>query len=159
MNAHPPTDPEQLRRDLGISASQLEKLRASDKYKTEAKLIKALQKWWRETRDEPNLMGKTGGVVHSSAGALRVVQLQVDGRPEDSGEMVDELTQRRFTAEARQRDREAAQELALAAEDVRAALKARIDDSPNLRKMAGRSYYRISAELDRMVKNAKRRAA
>lgn len=155
----PPSSLEQLAKDLGIGPNQLANLQKDDAYKDEAALIKTMQKWWRETRDEPRLLGKTGGIVHSSAGALRVVQLQVDSRPEDAGEAVDELTQKRLTAEARQRERQAAQELALAVESVRAALKERIDDSPELRKMAGRSYYRISAELDRMVRNAKRRAA
>lgn len=81
------------------------------------------------------------------------------GVDNEAGEAVDEFTQRRITDRSRQAERARANEIILAVEDVRQAIRERAEQSPEFRKMAGRSLYRIGAELDRVVKNAKRHAA
>lgn len=155
----PPSAIEQLTHDLGISQAQLTKLLTEDRFKNPADLVKALQKDWLETRDTPRLLAKSLGYASSSSGAIRVIQRHDQGGADDAGEAVDELSQARFDAEAVVKKRMAAQEVVLAAEAVREALRERMEQSPEFQKLAGRSLYRITAELDRVVKNAKRRAA
>lgn len=77
----------------------------------------------------------------------------------DSDETMDPFTHRKITERTRAAERDKANAVILAAEDVRQAIRERAERSPEFRKLAGRSLYRIGAELDRVVKNAKRHAA
>lgn len=153
MKLSPPTELAKLCKDLGISDSQLEKLRASGKYKTEAKLIKAMQGWWLQTRDTVRFMARQQGQAHpqqyvgSALGAI------------DDAECVDELTQRRFTAEAHLRDQAALGELLSAMEDVRAALDERVKANPDAAKVIGKELWQVRGRIDAAKARLKRRMA
>lgn len=77
----------------------------------------------------------------------------------ECGEAVDAFTQKRITQQARLREQEAMGELMAAAEDVRAAIKERMEASPEFRRLAGRDIWRLRSQLDRMIANMRNRAA
>lgn len=141
---------------LGLTDKQLEALRK------ERGSDEAVMKWMKHTyeqlRDKPRLLGKTGGYTERPGFALRITHVTETGR-EGEPEAVDDLSQKRITREAKEREREAAGQLIVAAEELRAALKDRIEDSPEFMKMAGRDVWLIRSKLDRLVRNARRRAA
>lgn len=110
--------------------------------------------------DDPvRLLGRRGGYTDKPSAAIGSTDRQHRGTLWEEPEAVDEVTQRRLTHEARAREREAAGELLAAAEELRSALKDRIESSPEFMQMAGRDVWLIRSKLDRLVKNTKRRAA
>lgn len=122
------------------------------KAKTESKLISRLQRLWKETRDEPRIPARRSqqGYTHSP--------FQGMDRGDEGGaelEAVDELTQRRFTKEAREREFEDVAGVVVAAEAVLDAIKARSEEIPSLR----RTYWPVRRELDRFIEREKRKAA
>lgn len=146
MKLTPPTDIAVLARELGIGPTQLGKLlRKHDK-----DTVPVLRKWWSETRDTPRLLGKSGGIVDSAAGALRVVQPFEDRKPEDSGEAVDEEYQERFSTAA---EVKAVVEFEVKLENARLALQALKDDplcGPHSSKV--RMAERQVGDLERRVR-------
>lgn len=146
---HEPPDPLILARELGFSPKAYRGLKAKHGDGLTAHLLKVQ----RERGEQPRWMATQNGQRHpqqyvsSPHGAI------------DDAESVDEVTQKRFSDRSRREEVDRANELVIVVEDLRLAIRQRAEGSDVFRREAGRSLYRISAELDRVVKNAKRRAA
>lgn len=77
----------------------------------------------------------------------------------DCGETVDPFTQKRITADARMRERQASAEMIVAAQDVLDAIRERSEASPDFQREARLTIHRMRRELDRFIQRQKRKAA
>lgn len=141
---------------LGLSDKQLEALRK--KHKTDEATMRWLKRMVEETRDKPRLLGKTGGYTERPGFALRITHITETGR-EGEPEAVDDLTQKRITREARDREVLATAQVIAAAQDVLAAVRERADANPEFKREARLTMHRIRRELDRFIERQKRKAA
>jgi len=77
----------------------------------------------------------------------------------EAGEAVDAFTQRKFTRDARKRELEATGELLAALEDLRAAVKERLEMNPEAIAIMGRDAWALRSKIDSIERRLKRRQA
>jgi hypothetical protein len=157
VKRRPPTDLSTLASDLNIGPAQLQKLRV--KYKTQERLLATLQRWWVETREQPNLLARhsTRCYVHDRAEAMPG-QITESGY-EDEPEAVhpDEIETFRASREARLRHQqersEAAGELLGAMNELRSALD---HMSPEVKRRSSRALWVLRSRLDAAERQLRR---
>lgn len=77
----------------------------------------------------------------------------------EAGEAVDEFTQRKITEAAKVREREAIGDLLVTLEDLRSAIRDRLETNPEAVRIMGRDAWALRSKIDSVERRLKRRHA
>lgn len=109
--------------------------------------------------DPVRLLGRRTGYTDRPSSAIGATDRQHRGNLWDEPEAVDEVSQARITRDARERDRESIGELLVALEDLRAAVKKRLEGNPEAVRIMGRDAWALRSKIDSVERRLKRRHA
>lgn len=149
-----------------VIESKVDGRRKSHDDKVQVKAVRQHGEGWRATvildADPIRLLGRRSGYTSSMQGSITTrhhIDSAIVFRPEMEPEAVDEFTQRRITEQARARDRESVGELLAALEDLREAVKDRLEMNPDARRIMGRDAWALRSKIDSVERRLKRRHA